>query len=1468
MTNVDEKFAYPYITKFKKEPFISFVQIKKRDIGNFYIKNYSKLTDFFHFLKKNLLEDPNLTLENVFWYSLLQKYLKEVKKKNRREIFKFIINCEIRQYAHLGFKLSPASLKQPDIYSTYLALSSLNNIGLLEEFFESEGQSHIKEEIKGFILSLRKGSSFLHCHDNECDICNKISPARTLFYVMELFTLLGVDIRNSKDQFRSYIGESKKKSLGLVFKILCLKYLDLESEVREKEIQYLHQLQKENGSFSFDASESINTTFWIVYILNMFSWILDYNPSGIYLFVNFKLGEILNDTKNWDSFQIPIVSKLIILLSLIWNKFINEIERVLFKELEREKFVDLNQLKTTFGLSNEVNNIISYINQNYNFNLRLLDNDIEIKNYIRNLDKRKQEFIYLFYNQLKEKSIISISDLAKKFRTQNLEHLKLKEDIFPVIKDMVSRNFFKGNIRTKKAFLAKTKYYFYLNYRLEQIIVSDTEINIERIFKEKEKLDDIKNDIYNLTLKLKRIGSQIRDEIDSYLLINEIDYAKERLKFIIRSAIMEADFLNENIENSFNEMLYYINIQSVLNTEIAQWIKAYSVLKNNLKEIDSNLKGRIKEKETLRNLNTLLEKLMERLIVIEEDLGKKLDSFKKVFNETLEKEYIEDKFINVIRQLNQITNDIDKYDKIIYNISQQITLKESGILEKHRRAIDNWIKIKEKYEFENKFYQEGFQFFKENLKIIVSINERLKNEILEIGKIIEEKIVRNQFQEAFNLIKEESESLLNEKLNEIKNLQSIVKNEIGKNQKLYLLFKHLQNNLENLGTTIIDLIAKQAQSLKDKVLEERDKTDVHDFDEYVSAEVKKLKKELSYLKNKADLTKGLKIEDITKDFDLLHSNFEKSNKLFSKKLINCRKNIEDFNEKSNLTILQWEKFKEFFSNEISILNDEYINEIISKKINAATIEKKTNSLRLVDLKDELKLSCKVLIKRLKDMIDISKISAELDESEKSILIFTDFYYSNKELTNFIENNILKQNRERVGKILGLYDSSIRNLTLRTNMLEIQNRISDLKDFDKIIPRKFNEKVTELRIDQERSEFLTTKNYLESKLDNDRIAVQKIGENLNLFNSIQSFIEQLYNSLKIELKEYYDRFLKETDENDSFEDIQKAFKLKEREFKEKSVQIQEKIENKIKETFNKVNGSDKLAPEIREFFVRQKIIFLEDFNNKIGKINEQIEIIKKESFRERLVDLINNSKIKLSQLMGNLERKVEDNIETREFKRTNVIIQKRAKSIESEIKEIKRTVNTRIKEYTRHSKNFGQISKFIMGDFDRFINEYIGILYEKVKSLERFILKSYIDMTIKAVANEYLTISFLNSELKIKKKNIQDHLLFLISDGELNGKFDPRFSIYFENADILDELDVTELEVIKNTNFKVNMALHHLKNFASQYGSVIAFFASIITMSYYLFLFSGRNPLVLTIPVLITFLILYYFLRKSKDEKIK
>ncbi|MHA1987003.1 MAG: prenyltransferase/squalene oxidase repeat-containing protein [Promethearchaeota archaeon] len=1467
MINIENKSAYPYITKFKKEPFKSFALVKRKDIGRFYVRDYNKLIDFFKHFNKNLINEHNLTLENVFWFTLIKKYLKEEKKKERDGLFSFIKKCETRIDEQLGFKLSPHPQKHPDIYSTYLALTSLKNLGVLNEYFALEGQSHIKEEIKNFILSHKKGNAFLHCHDKACEICKSISPARTLFYVMEIFTLLGVDVRNSQDQFRSLIGDTKKKNDQLIYKFLCLKYLDLESEIKEKEFQNLYQFQKETGGYGFNQTETIDDSFWIVYILNLYSWLMDYNPAGVYSYMNSKFNEILQNEENWNVVDLDSISKLVILLSLIWKKFIGEIERVVFKELEKEEFIDLNQLKTTFGLSHDIEDLLSYINLNYNFNLRILDNKIEFKNYIRNLSKGKQDFIQKFYDQISQKSIISLSEMFKKFKTPNLEPFKLKEDIIPIINDLITRNFFKGNIRTKKTFLAKTKYNFYLDYFLEKIIVSDTEINTERIFEEKEKLEDIRNDIYNVTLKLKNIGNQIREEIESYLLIDEIDYAKQRLKFVIRSTVMEADFLNENIENSFNADLYYINLKTILSTEITRWNKIYSALQNNLKEVDSYLIGKIHEKELLRNLKRLLENLRERLGLIEEDLEKKLDSFKMIFSENLEREYESNKSDFIIQHLNQIIEDINKYDKIIYNISQQITTKEVEIVEKHRKIIENWVRIKEKYENEYKFYNEGFQFFKENLNKIQAVNLKLNNEISKIGDLTKFKISANQFQEAFEIIKKESEILLSEKIKEIKNLQLVVKNEITKKQKLYLLYRHLQDNLDISESRIIDSIAKQAQALKEKVTEEKNKNEAQDFDNFVIQEVTNLKGELGEVKAKFDQSKNLQIEQINKEFDILQSNFNKSGKLFSKKFNNCIKNIENFKEKSNLTILQWEKFAGFFVNEISEVKDEFINEVISKTLSIMTIEKKTNNIKLIELRDDLKLSCKVLIKRLKNMIDISKISADLNENDKYVLLHTEFYYLNKDLRNYIDNHLLKPTRERVGNILALYDSSIRNLSLNTNMLELQNRINDLKVVEETIPKKFYDKVSELQINQERQEVNNTKTYFESILENDKNAIKSIETALDLFNSTQNFIDEQYNVLKFELKEYYNRFLKDSEEYDSYLENQELFESKKQKLKERSRQIQEKVENKIKKISYQSDSSKKLVPEIRETFVKKKNDFLEDFDNKTEKINDQIENMKNESFRGKLIDFINNIKIRLSQLLGNLEKKVEDNIEIKEFKKINILIQKRAKNIEAEIKESTRTANTMIREYNRRSKNFRQISKFVLEDFDNFITEFTEILSEKVKTLERLILKAYINMTIKAVANEFLTVSFLNNELKIRKQNIQDHLLFLISAGELKGKYDPRFYIYFENPDILDELDESELEVIKSTNYKFQMLKHNLRNFAVQYGSIIAFLSSIVAISYYLFLLSGSNPVALALPIILTIVFLAYYLLKKREEKI-
>ncbi len=1466
---MEKKFAYPYITKFKKEPFKSFTNIKRRKIRNFYYSEYSKLVEFYQHFNHILVNDFNLNLENIFWLILLRKYLKEEKRKNRDDIFNLIKKCEIQQHDQIGFKNTPLSEKKPDICSTYFALSSLKNLGLLNEYLISEGRTQVKEQIKNFMLSLIGNHRFLHCQDKECEICKSISSTRLLFYVLEIFTILGVDVRVNRDQFRSYVDEKKRDS-SLIFRLLCLKYLDLDLEVKDKEIQLIQQLQKENGGYSFDQSENIDITFWSVYSLELHSWLLDYNPAGIYSFINRKLNEILITQDNWNPSLLNETSKLIILLSIVWKKFIGEIERVLFKHLERDKYIDMNQLKSNFGLADNIEELVLYINLNYNFKLKIIDNEIEFKNYINNFSQGKKEFFQNFYDKLNNNSIVSLSDLFKRYKTNNLEPLKLKEEVFPIIRDMVEKRFFIGNIRTKKVFLGfKTRYLFYLKFLLKKIITSDVDLNTESLYKEKEKLDDIKNDIYNMTLKLKNVSSQIREEIESYLLINEVDYARARLKFILRDALMEADFLNENIESSFNEVLKYVNIQASLGSEISQWKKAYSILQKRLIEVESYLKGKIQEKEELRNLNSLLENLKEKINIIEEDLIKKLDSFRKDFTENLEKGFNNEILDLIIQNLDRLSQNIRKYDHVIYSVSQKITVKEKKIIKKHKKIIDNWIRVKEQFDIEFNFYTDGFQFFNINLQKIDEINERIKADITEIGERAKSKIKENQFQEAFNFTKREYDLLMKDRLAEIKELQSITKHEIKKKQKLYLLYRHLQEKLKHLETELIELIANQVKTLKNYIIEERNKSKIEDFDNFILQESVKLKSQLNLIKRNFDQSDRLKIDYVIKEFDNIQTNFNKVDKLYSKKLYDCSRNIENFKEKSELSIIQWEKFKDFFSNEISVLKDEYVNKIISNKINLMAIENKTNVIKLADLKDEVKLSCKVIINRLKEMIDISKINAELNEEEKFILVYTEYYYLNKEIKNYIDNQLLKLNRERIGKILALYDSSIRNRTLNVNMLELQNRINELRIFDDYFPNQFYEKVKELRINQEREEFLETKKQFESILENERTAINNIKNNLSLFNKKQTFIEKQFTTLNVKLREYANKVFTKVEGYDNYIKIQEIFESKKLELKDNLKKAQDKIDMQINSIMEATPDSNKLIPEIRESYVRIKNSFTNEYENKIKKINDQIIVLKNESFREQILNIINDTKIHLSQLLGNLERKVEDNIEIKEFKKINILIQRRAKSIELETKEVKKHIYAKFKNFSKESKNFKQISKFIMDDFDKFIDEYSEILNEKVKALERLILKSYIDMTIKAVANEYLTIGFLNNELKIKKQNIQDHLFFLISSGELKGKFDPRISIYFENPEILDELDVAELEVIKSTNYKVNMMLRHIKNLASQYGSVIAFFASIITISYYLFLFSGNNPTVIAIPIIITILILvFYILRKEKEDQVK
>ncbi len=1467
MTNIEHKTAYPYITEFKKEPFRSFVFVKRREIGSFYLSDYEKVLELYQTYNKSLLNESNLLLENIYWFLLLRKYLKQKKNDYREEFLEFIKSCEVEiiEKDQLGFKASPNSTKKPDVWSSYFALASLKLLGVLKEYLSSKGQNENIRKIKNFIYDHKRNNGFLHCLDKECAEDNKTPDAKTLYFVIESLILLGVDVRLFKEQFRQYIND-RKKDISVIFKLLCLKFFDLDSDVKDKEIQFLYSFQKDHGGFGFDSEDGeVSTTFWLVNVLDVYSWLIDYNPAMIYSFITKSLDTILKERERWSLRILTEVSQLVILLSLIWHRFIEEIERVVFKRLEEHNFIDLNQIKTTFGLSYGIEEIILYINLNYTINLSIIDNAVEFNLYLQNLSQGKKIIIEEIYNQLSKNSIISLSDIFKRYKASyHYEPIKLKEDIFPLIYDLISNHFFEGEIRTKKAFLFRTKFYLCLDFFFEKVIVSDNEINTERLYEEKAKLKDFKNDIYNMTLKLENTIPQIREEIESYLLLDEVEFAKERLKFILRNALMEADFLNENIETGFNQELIYINLQATLGSEISQWNKSYSLLRNRLNELNKYLQGRIQEKEQLKKYIVILDELDTKVYNIQDYINRELDSFKSFVVEILEDGYSKEKFDLIIQEFTKISQYVNKYDGIVYKISHQITEKEKKVAKKHRKIINNWVNFKENFDSIFADYTNGFQFFNELNEKIGNVKDNIQAGILEIKENVKSKVINNEFHDAFKTIKKEANILLKQKTEEIKDLKSIVKKEIKFKQKLYLLYKYLQEKLDRLEVNIIDLVAEHIQFIKEKVIEERNRAKIEDFDNFLSSTITHFKDKLENYKIYLDQNRIKKIVNIVIGFDKILIEFNEYNKKFSKKLIDLKEIVEE----NSITTIQWNKFKDFLNEEITKLKEEYVDNIISNEIIFMSKEKNTDKIDIKKLASKLDLKCKAVIPRIKNLIEISKLQGDLFEDKKELIVHTKEYYKSRELKNYVENRILKQTHESIGKFLALYDSCIKNKTLGVNLLEIQNRIDDLSKLEETVNKRYDMKIKELNVDEARIETMELKKSVNSIISNNRLAIENIKQNLILFNELLNFISSKYNALQIEVNNLFDKLSEDIERIEVYGKMREILESRKKKVEIKFKLVDEKIEEKLNLVINNTYESRKFETEAREFYIKKKNETLKRYEEKVYLINEQINTLRFETCRDKLLININKNKVHLSQLLGTLQARVEDYIETEQFKRAALKVNKRQKNIEQELKDVNKRNKELIKEFNRQSNNFETKNKHIIDEFERFIKEFSDILREKVKSLEELVIKSYVKMAIKAVANEFLTLSFLQNELKIKKQQIQKHLISLISAGKLNGKFDPQIGLYYENPDVLAKLDDKELEVIKKMNFRVYMFIRRLKNFTNQYGSIIAFFASILTISYYIFRLSGENPITILIPVLLTLIVFFFFFfKKRKEDKI-
>ena len=172
---MEDKSAYPYITDFKKEPFKSFALIKSKDIQSFFLAQYDKVKDFVKKFEQGKLFERHFTLEHLYWFLLLKKFLKADYDENTQAYYEYIKKCEVEilEKDQIGFKMQPTTEGLPDIWSTYYAFSCLNLLGYLKEYILSKVEIDLLRKLKNFVYDHKRNEKFLHCLEKDCEIRKK-----------------------------------------------------------------------------------------------------------------------------------------------------------------------------------------------------------------------------------------------------------------------------------------------------------------------------------------------------------------------------------------------------------------------------------------------------------------------------------------------------------------------------------------------------------------------------------------------------------------------------------------------------------------------------------------------------------------------------------------------------------------------------------------------------------------------------------------------------------------------------------------------------------------------------------------------------------------------------------------------------------------------------------------------------------------------------------------------------------------------------------------------------------------------------------------------------------------------------------------------------------------------------------------------------------------------------------------------
>ncbi len=1428
---------------------------------------------------KNRAND-SLTLKEIFWFVVCVRYLKQLDKIDISFVYSFIKDCFINSNSTVGFVSKPNSVsgsagnKYPDVHSTFYALATLKGLDKFGEFFNSLQIVDIPIKMRNYILNLKDKNGFKHCADKTCNICMTEPRSSSLYFAVLSLLLLG-DEGEAKRQKIPNLGKESYGTYDYCFVLLLKKFLKVKDIDQEELTAYNHH-QRSDGGFKIGEkvpASDIKETFWVAYTLENYSWFNDYNRGGVFSYIlekfrQFKPGE---DSLNLET--LIDYARLIILYAQLMENVISKAEDILFKNLESQTNVNINELELRGGFKKVEHELIDFISNNYNFKLSIIDHETLFRRFLMRYDDFNQSIARKIMNIVGTSTVVSLSDIKNTINHKKPRKLHVKMELIEsLLNDMIKENFFTGIMEQK--FLSGRV--FKRQSFNEKFIISDKPIKYEMINREKVRLREVINEIHGFIRQVENTNERIMQEVESLLLFEQEQVAEQRMNVVIKNTLIEATLYDRNIEN-FSKEFVYLNVEPQLKELKQKWKKIYDGLQSKFQNIHYILNIKINEIKQLKNQRDQLQ-ILENTI---KESSNEIDEYIRLLDNALmdttnlkANKQAQIESINEIRDLiRRIGKQIEQGDNSVSKISHAINTDNKDIKKRRKELISLWASKKTEFETFYQFLLTGFTKFDEFLKTIEETNLKMIEKVAYVNAAINEKISARNHSEALDILEKDINNISKELMTFSKAFREEINSFMKNNRRVHYLGLYVEEMWNQKEIEITEFFPKIRDYLRKEINLNLETRLTDDFKYEVDRAILSLQtKILETQKSTEDAIKKLvpkvayqeivkNYKELTEFLDSTHQNLKNHETQVRLSKPNLADSLLIYNEK-------WFTFYDTFKVKIAETQKNTIFDLFTLILDRIQSEQNTYVISFSEISKSVNLDNSSIESNLKEMIDRSKISGELHGETQSLILYSKDFYLNRKLKKELELELKK------------FDDIIENLKYimevpsKNNFINASNEYkSIISEYNRIrieIDSKFDNFIETFKINQKNQQFKELKDKFYENLEMIRQTVDNYSDKLQkaseMKRNIDDQLAHLSDLLNTEIysveKELTKRKLTAMKKNLEW------FRGRAKTIKESI----DKYDTEIEEMFKKSIGTDsaitELFRELKRYYFDKKNVIVRNFEEKFALNHDKITENENERLSKVFESFIADYRTMIEQIFEKSDIDIKWNLSLYNHKEALAGLNRIVMEIKKLREKSNKAIEKKYKELVQGFKPFEMPGKFIIENWHGYYSRLEKRLIEYITKNQGEIIKKHFGILIKGAMHEYVSIGIEAKRLGIDKNIMIDRLNVLCAEGELPGKYDSIYEVYQEKDAV--EIPLNEMELIKKGATTTVLFLNKLKSIFDRYNRIITSIGAIFTITGWLLSITG-NWILVAMPITFLFAILLYVgwsIRKEKYSQIK